>query len=57
MLPVLSIVACLYLILKLSSMVYAITGIWVAIAALVYFTYSARNSRLEKPDGIGEAAE
>ncbi|WP_439625072.1 amino acid permease C-terminal domain-containing protein [Shinella sp.] len=53
----LSIVACLYLILKLSSMVYAITGIWVAIAALVYFTYSARNSRLEKPDGIGEAAE
>jgi basic amino acid/polyamine antiporter, APA family len=56
-LPVLSIVACLYLIFKLSWMVYAITGVWVAIAALVYFGYSARNSRLEKPEGLGEAAE
>lgn len=56
-LPVLSIVACLYLVFKLSWMVYAITGVWVAIAALVYFGYSARNSRLERSAGLGEAAE
>ena len=57
-LPVLSIIACTYLILKLSFMVYAITAVWVGIAALVYFGYSARNSRLENAgaNAVGEAA-
>ena len=50
----LSITACIYLILKLSLMVYLVTAVWVGIAALVYFGYSARNSRLEKPDAVGE---
>jgi basic amino acid/polyamine antiporter, APA family len=57
-LPVLSILACIYLILKLSWMVYAITAVWIAIAALLYLTYSARNSRLETAgSAVGEAAE
>jgi len=57
-LPLLSIAACIYLILKLSWMVYAITAVWIAIAALLYFTYSARNSRLETlSNAVGEAAE
>ncbi|PRH84415.1 amino acid permease [Labrys okinawensis] len=57
-LPILSIIACVYLILRLSGIVYAITGVWIAIAALLYFTYSARHSRLEIPDNaVGEAAQ
>ncbi|MCB1445011.1 MAG: hypothetical protein KDJ87_04205, partial [Rhizobiaceae bacterium] len=51
-----SILGCVYLILKLSWMVYLVTVVWVSIAALVYFAYSARHSRLERPDAVGEVA-
>jgi APA family basic amino acid/polyamine antiporter len=47
-LPIISILACLYLISSLSLIVFKLTGIWLILAAVLYFTYSARNSRLEK---------
>ena len=46
--PILSILLCLYLISSLSVIVFKLTGIWVIMAATLYFTYSMRHSRLEK---------
>ena len=52
-LPIVSILACLYLISSLSLIVFKLTGVWLILAAVLYFTYSARNSRLEKyPLGV-----
>jgi APA family basic amino acid/polyamine antiporter len=45
--PMLSIVSCLYLILHLPVLVFEVTGIWLAVTGLVYLGYSARHSRLE----------
>ena len=46
-LPILSIASCLYLIFQLHWTVFAVTGAWLVLAALVYFGYSMRRSRLE----------
>ena len=47
-LPILRILACLYLIANLNPTTYKLFGIWIVIAGIFYFAYSARNSRLEK---------
>ena len=47
-LPILSIVSCLYLIYKLSPVVFELFGIWLVFGAVFYLSYSARHSRLEK---------
>lgn len=47
-LPILSILCCLYLISNLSWIVFELTAIWGTLAAICYFTYSARHSRLER---------
>lgn len=56
-LPILSIVSCLYLISSLSSIVFKLTAIWAVLAAVLYLTYSARNSALERGDAMKDAAE
>lgn len=46
-LPILSILACLYLISSLPSIVFALTGVWLSLAGIFYLTYSSRSSQLE----------
>ena len=50
-LPILSILACLYLITNLGLTIFELFGIWLVIGAVFYFAYSARHSRLEKTAG------
>jgi APA family basic amino acid/polyamine antiporter len=58
LLPILSIVSCLYLICSLSSIVFQLTAVWALLAAILYLTYSARNSALERGrDSAMDAAE
>jgi len=47
-LPILSIVACFWLIYNLNPTVFELFAVWLVFAAIFYFLYSARNSRLEK---------
>ena len=44
--PVLAVLACIYLMLNLPSATWLRFFIWMAIGLVVYFTYSARHSRL-----------
>lgn len=58
LLPILSIISCLYLISSLSSIVFKLTAVWAVLAAVLYLTYSARNSALERGgDAVMDAAE
>jgi APA family basic amino acid/polyamine antiporter len=59
-LPILSLLACLYLIFSLNNLVFAIFAGWIVVAAVFYFLYSMRNSRLEARDetlGARKAAQ
>ena len=47
-LPILSIASCIYLIVNLNPTTFKLFGVWLVFAAVFYFAYSARNSRLEK---------
>jgi APA family basic amino acid/polyamine antiporter len=47
--PGLSILACLYLVLGLSTVTYTVFTVWMTVAVLTYFGYGLRNSRLNKP--------
>lgn len=49
--PVLSVLFCLYLISGLPFTTYIFFVVWLAIAAIIYFTFSIKNSRLERGDG------
>ena len=55
-LPILSIVSCLYLVCNLHPTVFELFGVWLVFAAIFYFLYSARNSHLEKPAATAGAA-
>ena len=48
--PVLSIAACAYLVYGLGWLTYALFGVWLALALVLYFTYSMKHSRLARPD-------
>jgi APA family basic amino acid/polyamine antiporter len=50
-LPILSILSSLYLVYNLNPTTFKLFGVWLVFAAIFYFTYSARNSRLEKSAG------
>jgi APA family basic amino acid/polyamine antiporter len=50
-LPLLSIVSCIYLIINLNPTTFKLFGVWLALGAIFYFAYSARHSRLEKAMG------
>ena len=46
--PIISIVACLYLMLQLPKLTWIRFGVWLALGLLIYIFYGARNSRLGK---------
>ena len=47
--PVLSVGFCVYLIVELHPLTYLFFGIALALAAVVYFTYSVKHSKLNRP--------
>jgi APA family basic amino acid/polyamine antiporter len=49
--PILSAGSALYIISQLPYSTFALFAVWLGVAAIIYFTYSARHSRL----GRGEA--
>jgi APA family basic amino acid/polyamine antiporter len=44
--PVLSVIACLYIMKDLSRTTFTTFSVWMTIAVLTYFVYGLRNSRL-----------
>jgi basic amino acid/polyamine antiporter, APA family len=44
--PIISILACLYLMVQLPKITWIRFGIWLALGLVIYFTYGIRNSRL-----------
>src|SRR5436190_1739821 len=46
--PMISIAACLYLMLQLPRLTWIRFGVWLAIGLLIYFFYGIRNSRLRR---------
>lgn len=44
--PLLAVAACLYLVVQLGTRTYVLFAIWIALALVLYFTYSVRHSRL-----------
>ena len=47
-LPILSVLASLWLMLNLQSAPWARFGVWMAVGLVIYFLYSRRTSRLER---------
>lgn len=52
--PILSALFALYLISRLPLTTFALFAIWISIAALIYFTYSMKHSRLENTSEEGQ---
>jgi APA family basic amino acid/polyamine antiporter len=46
--PIASAVFCLYLISGLPYTTFALFTIWLGVAAIIYFSYSVKHSRLAK---------
>lgn len=46
-LPIIAVISCLFLMMNLSIQIWIYFGIWLAIGAVVYFTYSKKNSLLQ----------
>ncbi|HEY8257177.1 MAG TPA: amino acid permease [Gemmatimonadales bacterium] len=46
--PIVSILACLYLMLQLPKLTWIRFGIWLLLGLIIYFSYGIRNSRLRK---------
>ncbi len=47
--PILSVLACLYLVCGLPAATFLLFGAWLAAALVFYFTYSIHHSTLEAP--------
>ncbi len=47
--PLISVVACLYLMLQLPSITWKRFGIWLVLGLVIYFLYGAKHSRLRNP--------
>ena len=45
-LPILSVLFCLYLMISLPLLTWLRFGLWMAIGAVIYFLYSVRHSRI-----------
>jgi APA family basic amino acid/polyamine antiporter len=52
--PVISIVACLYLMLQLPKLTWIRFGIWLALGLVIYLLYGLRHSRLQRVAAGGE---
>jgi basic amino acid/polyamine antiporter, APA family len=48
--PMISIVACLYLMLQLPRLTWIRFGVWLVMGLAIYFFYGMRNSRLQRKD-------
>lgn len=48
--PILGVAVCLYLMLSLPGSAWGRLAIWMGIGVLIYFAYSKRNSKLNKPE-------
>jgi APA family basic amino acid/polyamine antiporter len=46
--PIISIVACLYLMLQLPRLTWIRFGIWLAVGLVIYLLYGLRHSRLQR---------
>ena len=46
--PLISVVACLYLMLQLPTITWIRFGIWLAVGFVLYFSYGVRHSRLRR---------
>ncbi|MFZ5623927.1 MAG: amino acid permease [Gemmatimonadota bacterium] len=49
--PLISIAACLYLMLQLPTVTWIRFGVWLAAGLVIYMLYGYRNSRLRRPRG------
>ena len=54
-LPILSIVSSLYLIWNLNPRTFELFGVWLVFAAIFYFLYSVKKSRLEPKARISKS--
>jgi APA family basic amino acid/polyamine antiporter len=45
--PLISIFACIYLMIQLPRLTWIRFGVWLAIGLVIYFAYSMRHSRLQ----------
>jgi len=50
-LPILSVLASLWLMLNLQTATWIRFGVWMLVGLIVYFGYSVRRSRLAEADG------
>jgi APA family basic amino acid/polyamine antiporter len=55
-LPILSVLACFYLMLNLPGETWLRFGIWMVVGVVVYFTYGRRHSRFSTPGDREDAA-
>jgi APA family basic amino acid/polyamine antiporter len=54
--PLISVAACLYLMLQLPAITWKRFGIWLALGLVLYFLYGARHSRLRNPERARDVA-
>jgi APA family basic amino acid/polyamine antiporter len=55
--PMISIVACLYLMFQLPRVTWIRFGIWLVLGLVVYFFYGVRHSRLRAAAAAAERSE
>ncbi|MEP7327172.1 MAG: amino acid permease, partial [Gemmatimonadota bacterium] len=53
--PLISIVACLYLMFQLPRITWIRFGLWLVLGLVIYFLYGIRHSRLRKQDDARQA--
>jgi APA family basic amino acid/polyamine antiporter len=51
--PIISILACLYLMVQLPRITWIRFGLWLLLGLVIYFTYGVRNSRLARQAAAG----
>ncbi|MEO8295044.1 MAG: amino acid permease [Gemmatimonadota bacterium] len=54
--PLISIVACIYLMIQLPKITWIRFGVWLAIGLVIYFLYGVRHSRLRQKDDARRVA-
>ena len=55
--PVLSAVSAIYIMSGLPLTTYGLFVVWLGIAAIIYFTYSTRHSRLARGEAVATEEE
>jgi APA family basic amino acid/polyamine antiporter len=55
--PLISVVACLYLMFKLPRLTWERFGVWLLVGLVIYFLYGVRHSRLRAADAAAAAGD